>query len=971
MYPDSDNPWTCLDLGDTSCGRKSRYDCWQAKKAGECYFVKKGRDSMGHMQYECTEITTAEPTIPPSETCPDLSTAEVAYDYEGATSVERGDLAFAMDITGSMGEELATLKTALVNIVRSGNISEEKSAAFVRGGIVLYSDPSAVHQMTTSDTHALSNEILSYGITYEELHHPATAGLCKPSRAMGMEDWECGGDCPEFGRSGIDVALANVSHYSNIVLISDAGNSDRDTISADTVVDKAVSMNTKVHFVLTSDCEDSLEIPHANADASYLDIAERTGGTVFHVTKDNVGTELLSIVESLAEDAKNPFTHTREEYPASTNEIMVSDLHNGVSHVTMTVMGTDPFIECYHFRTGEVLPAEVLLEVSSSKSIRIARGGETGPNFKGEVRCSSSASSGYTLKVTTGYMAELDSHCKNFCEGGATCTHHEACNLFTCKCKNGTAGDYCTTKVKYDFCLSGPCFHGTCIDGEAGYTCECEEGYKGKRCGRNIDDCAEHGCVTGTCVDGIGEYTCKCDVGFFGEMCTDMETSCGAVPDMDCGSGTCVDGRSSHMPLTCTCESGWEGDDCKDSIDDCPGHGCVHGWCIDGHESHTCGCEAGYEGPTCDVEIDECDEKAFCGHGTCVDDIAKYTCDCEDGYEGDDCTKNIDECVAEDGTPTDCGHGSCVDGIFSYTCTCEEGWEGDLCDSSIDDCDVDIDCGHGDCTDGHMSWYCTCRGGWMGDRCGGVDPCYGVPCEVGTCAGGVCTCDPGWTGDACDTNIDDCAGDVCGEHGKCTDLVFGYECVCEEGWGEGGVASHADGTSFDCKHHITDCDTMECVHGTCSWGECECEEGWEGELCADSIDDCATSRCGMRAKPPKGTCTDGHMGYTCECAEGWGPWGEPGTGCLREVDPCDTPGLVPCEFGFCMKGECRCYKGFEGDDCSIDIDECADSPCGSHGTCVDGRYRYTCECEKGWGPGGLALLGKGETTHCDTKDLKN
>lgn len=83
--------------------------------------------------------------------------------------------------------------------------------------------------------------------------------------------------------------------------------------------------------------------------------------------------------------------------------------------------------------------------------------------------------------------------------------------------------------------------------------------------------------------------------------------------------------------------------------------------------------------------------------------------------------------------------------------------------------------------------------------------------------------------------------------------------------------------------------------------------------------------------------------FTCICPEG------------MEGVYCDTPFclLKHCEQGHCnTTGDvpyCQCQRGFEGQFCEINIDDCVspigESPCQNGGVCIDGIWRYDCDCQ--------------------------
>jgi Notch-like protein len=67
--------------------------------------------------------------------------------------------------------------------------------------------------------------------------------------------------------------------------------------------------------------------------------------------------------------------------------------------------------------------------------------------------------------------------------------------------------------------------------------------------------------------------------------------------------------------------------------------------------------------------------------------------------------------------------------------------------------------------------------------------------------------------------------------------------------------------------------------------------------------------------------------------------------CLAVLEPCKNGGNCRDKLGFFI---CDCPRGFEGDDCSEDTNECLDTPCENGGACIDLPGGFTCSCALGF-----------------------
>eukprot|EP01046_Picozoa_sp_COSAG06_P054012 COSAG06_NODE_9492_length_1888_cov_0.830632_2_plen_219_part_00 len=74
-----------------------------------------------------------------------------------------------------------------------------------------------------------------------------------------------------------------------------------------------------------------------------------------------------------------------------------------------------------------------------------------------------------------------------------------------------------------------------------------------------------------------------------------------------------------------------------------------------------------------------------------------------------------------------------------------------------------------------------------------------------------------------------------------------------------------------------------------------------------------------------------------------------GDNCDVNIDECASG---PClHNGECIDGigsiRCHCTDGYAGEHCQVNIDECSSKPCQNTGVCIDSVDAYTCECTAG------------------------
>ncbi len=320
-----------------------------------------------------------------------------------------------------------------------------------------------------------------------------------------------------------------------------------------------------------------------------------------------------------------------------------------------------------------------------------------------------------------------------------------------------------------------------------------------------------------------------------------------------------------------------------------------------------CGCTWGlvYGGPAGCLDVDECALGLNnCIEGsTCMNQQGNFWCQCPKtmiwdsfgsclcpkGFVGDlasGCT-DIDECANGNGPCKDSA--TCVNHDGYYSCECEapfyqDGMDGCQCPEGREFDGIGECVDIDECADGTG----PCKDG---STCVNYDGYHECVCQAPFQSDGFdgCECPWGYAPDEVEgcVEIDECAVEPCGDSALCVDQVGYFECICE--W-----PMESDGM-LGCY----------CVWGYTPDGAGSCVE----------IDECAAQPCHDGA-----TCIDNVGSFECVC--------EP------PLEP-DWMNGCQCPWGYVSDGVGGC----------LNIDDCANNPCGDEVTCVDYLGYYQCVCD--------------------------
>ncbi|XP_014488740.1 PREDICTED: protein kinase C-binding protein NELL1-like isoform X2 [Dinoponera quadriceps] len=329
---------------------------------------------------------------------------------------------------------------------------------------------------------------------------------------------------------------------------------------------------------------------------------------------------------------------------------------------------------------------------------------------------------------------------------------------------------------------------------------------------------------------------------------------------------------------------------------------------------------AAAEGRISNVEECEC-QKSCRVNGTVHEDGASWEEDCQQCS----CVHGEIMCKPIPCAPTDCKNPVLLEGQCCPTCLRQCFLHDVIYDHgervSPRQC---IDC---DCQDG--SFYCK--------RYDNTTRCPPLPCppnEQISVAEECCKFCP---------DVDYCAkGHKCHANASCLNLQTTYACHCDIGFQGNGVNCH---DVDECKqqggldgHHCNA--NTRCVNVIGSY-TCECLPGYhriDKFNCAE-VDECTT---GDHTCDEHATCVNTVGSYYCVCKDGY-------TG---DGYTCKPVCNQTCQNGgVCVApGRCSCRRGYIGNSCELDLDECASElhRCHESSTCFNMPGWYYCRCKPGY-----------------------
>jgi jagged-like protein len=136
-----------------------------------------------------------------------------------------------------------------------------------------------------------------------------------------------------------------------------------------------------------------------------------------------------------------------------------------------------------------------------------------------------------------------------------------------------------------DECQQNPCRNAVdCRNGAGNYTCRCLNGWVGRNCEINVNDCRGQCSNGATCIDLVDDYHCACSPGFKGSH---------SAPKFNF--------EVVNLLTKFQLETGRH---CEVNVNECDSNPCRNGGeCVDLINGFKCICPLGYTGHQCQASL--------------------------------------------------------------------------------------------------------------------------------------------------------------------------------------------------------------------------------------------------------------------------------------------------------------------------------------------------------------------------------
>ncbi|XP_053387799.1 multiple epidermal growth factor-like domains protein 10 isoform X1 [Mercenaria mercenaria] len=194
----------------------------------------------------------------------------------------------------------------------------------------------------------------------------------------------------------------------------------------------------------------------------------------------------------------------------------------------------------------------------------------------------------------------------------------------------------------------------------------------------------------------------------------------------------------------------------------------------------------------------------------------------------------------------------------------------------------------------------------------------------------------------------------------CNNTIGSYTCSCEPGFSlnitdrKSCISCQSWTYGLNCTSNCS-CDIPNTETCNAKNGDCSCKSGWNGTYCEADINECAN----QSVCPENSSCVNVNGSFDCTCDRGYSKTSDKflckecddymyGDDCLENCT-CNVETTNACNN---VNGSCYCKKGWEGERCSLDTNECSENVTlcwnKANSTCKNEAGSFRCDCNEGF-----------------------